>query len=88
MLKPVHPAAPRPFPRKTPVDCVLEAFGAARASHLAGLTTEALRKWNRRRSTGGGGGLVPAPYQAIFLREAARLGLPLTADMLIAEPWE
>lgn len=71
---------------ETPVDRVFRVFGAARASHIAGLTTEALRKWNRRVSTGGGGGLVPSRFQARYLAEAELHNLPLTAADFIAEP--
>lgn len=66
----------------------MRVFGLKRASAIAELTTEALKKWRKRRSKGGGGGLVPAGYQARYLAEAARDGLPLTSDDLIAEPWE
>lgn len=71
---------------ETPVEKVLRVFGAAKASALVGLTTEAVRKWNRRTSSGGGGGLVPSRYQSIYLTEARARGLPLTADDFIAEP--
>jgi len=71
---------------ETPVDKVLRVFGSARASHIAGLTTEAVRKWNRRVSTGGQGGLVPSRYQALYLNEARARGLELDAEDFIAEP--
>lgn len=63
-------------------------FGAARAGAIVNLTTDALRKWDRPLAQGGGGGLVPARYQKLYLDEAQRLGLALTAADLIAEPIE
>jgi hypothetical protein len=71
---------------ESPAEKVMRVFGSARASALAGLTTEALRKWNRRLSKGGQGGLVPARYQQIFLQAAQDEGLPLSAEDFIAEP--
>jgi len=73
---------------ETPVQRVLHVFGAARASAMVQLTTEAVRKWDRRISTGGGGGLIPAKYQARYLTAAKAEGLALTAEDLIAEPVE
>lgn len=71
---------------ETPVEKVFRVFGAARATAIAGLTTEALRKWNRPLRTGGGGGLVPARYQARYLAAAELEARDLTAADFIAEP--
>lgn len=73
-------------PGETPVDKVIRVFGGAKATAIAGLTTDALRKWNRPLSKGGGGGLVPARYQSRFLDAAREAGLDLTAEDFIAEP--
>lgn len=71
---------------ESPARRVIRAFGAARCGALTQLTTDALRKWDRPLSKGGGGGLVPARYQQIFLDEAARTGVDLRAEDLIALP--
>lgn len=70
----------------SPAEKVVEVFGEQRAADLVGLTIDAIRKWRRRRATGGTGGLVPANYQQIYLQIAANENLPLTAADLIAEP--
>ena len=87
-IVPNHKAKPADRPEITPVDRLLDLFGSARVGAIAGLTTDAIRKWNRRRSTGGKGGLVPSDLQARYLAAAAAEGKPLTAADLIAEPWE
>lgn len=79
-------AADRAGRAMTPVEKVLHTFGAARAGALVGLTTEAVRKWNRSQSTGGGGGLIPSRYQDIYLQAARAEGLALTAADFIAAP--
>lgn len=71
---------------QTPVDKVLAAFGSARAGAIVGLTTEAVRKWNRPLSKGGGGGLVPSKFQHLYLQASGREGRGLTASDFIAEP--
>lgn len=71
---------------ETPVRRVIRLFGAARASAIPKLTTDAIRKWDRPLSKGGGGGLVPSRYQKLYLDEAARAGVDLAAADLIAEP--
>ncbi len=86
MLEPS--AQSKPESQETPVEAVLRVFGAARASAICELTTDALRKWKRSIRAGGGGGLVPARYQARFLREARRTGRALEPEQLIAEPVE
>lgn len=73
---------------ETPVARVIRVFGAAKASAIAELTTDALRKWDRPISKGGGGGLVPARYQYLFLKAASETGVSLTAADLIAPPRE
>lgn len=65
---------------------VRKALGARRLSEICDLNDTACRKWDRRMSKGGTGGLVPARYQQRILNEIDRLGLPLTARDLIAEP--
>lgn len=71
---------------ETPVDRLVAVFGRRRVAELAELTTDAVDKWNRRTSTGGGGGLVPSRYQHLFLSAARKEGLPLAAEDFIAEP--
>lgn len=71
---------------ETPVDKVIRLFGGADASAIAGLTTDAVRKWNRPLDRGGQGGLVPSKYQARYLQAAQARGLALTAADFIAEP--
>lgn len=73
-------------PEETPARKVIRLFGSARASALAGLTTEAIRKWDRRLSKGGQGGLVPSRFQKIYLDAAESEGLQLTAEDFMAEP--
>ncbi len=60
-------------------------LGSRRLAELCGRTTDAIRKWDRARSKGGTGGLVPAEFQARILRVAAEEQLPLTAEDLIAD---
>lgn len=72
--------------RETPVARVIRTFGAAKASAIAELTTDAIRKWDRPISKGGGGGLIPARYQALYLGAASEAGVSLSAADLIAEP--
>jgi hypothetical protein len=67
----------------TPVDRVLTVFGTAKAGAIVNLTTDAIRRWKMGTNKGGGGGLVPAKYQAVFIRESA--GQLSEADM-VAEP--
>lgn len=71
---------------ETPVARILRLFGAARASAIAELTTDAVRKWDRPISKGGGGGLVPSRYQHRYLVAASEAGVPLSAADLIAPP--
>lgn len=72
--------------RETPVARVIRIFGAAKASAIAELTTDAVRKWDRPISKGGGGGLIPARYQSLYLAAASDAGVSLRAEDLIAEP--
>lgn len=65
---------------------VRDTFGARRLAEICGRTTEAVRKWDRPKSKGGTGGLVPAEFQARILAAAVAEGLPLEAADLIAEP--
>jgi len=65
---------------------VIRLFGTARASAIAGLTTDAIRKWDRPISKGGGGGLIPARYQSLYLEAASEAGVALTASDLIKAP--
>lgn len=74
------------FAQETPVARVIRVFGAAKASAIAELTTDAVRKWDRPISKGGGGGLIPARYQYRYLRAASEAGIDLPADQLIAPP--
>lgn len=70
---------------ETPVAKVIRLFGLREAARLVDRTEGAIRKWNRRKSAGGCGGLVPSEHQLVFLREARERGLPLKADDFIAE---
>lgn len=56
-----------------------------RLASLCERTEGAIRKWDRARSKGGTGGLIPAEFQARILRVAKAEGLPLTAEDLIGE---
>jgi len=67
---------------------VREVLGAIRLASLCNRTTEAVRKWDRAKSKGGTGGLIPAEFQARILKVAREEALPLTADDLIADPIE
>ena len=60
-------------------------IGARRLAEICGLTTEAIRKWDRPLSKGGTGGLIPARYQSVILETADREGLPIRSRDLIAE---
>lgn len=71
---------------EVPSRLVRRLFGEARLALLCDRTPSAVRKWDRRRSKGGTGGLIPAEFQARILRAAGEQGLDLTADDLIAEP--
>lgn len=71
---------------ESPVRRVIRLFGAARAGAVVNLTTDAIRKWDRPIATGGGGGLIPARYQQIFLDEASAQGIELEPADLIAAP--
>ena len=62
------------------------ALGSRQLAELCARTTDAIRKWDRPKSKGGTGGLVPAEFQARILVYAEREGLPITAADLIAEP--
>lgn len=70
-----------------PAARVVLIFGEVRAAEIAGLGVDALRKWKRRKATGGKGGLVPDEHQAKFLEVAAAEGLPLLAHDLIGRPY-
>lgn len=61
-------------------------LGSRRLAELCGLTTDAIRKWDRVRSKGGTGGLIPSQFQARILATATAEGLPVSAEDLIAEP--
>lgn len=87
-ISPDHKASAAERPEKTPAERLFEVFGAARVAAIAQLTTEAVRKWKRRRSTGGTGGLVPAQYQARFLAVSDQENRGLEPSDFIAEPWE
>lgn len=69
-----------------PAKKVIRLLGEQTCMDLCGLTSEALRKWKRSKTSGGGGGLVPAYYQARVLRAAVDQGLALSAEDLIADP--
>jgi hypothetical protein len=62
-----------------------QVLGSRRLAELCERTTDAIRKWDRAKSKGGTGGLVPAEFQARILRVAREERLPLHAEDLIAE---
>jgi len=72
--------------REMPSRLARRLLGSKRLAELCDRTTDALRKWDRPKSKGGLGGLVPSEFQARILREATEKELPLTAGDLIAEP--
>ena len=76
----------KPEPTQTPVEKVVAAFGEGGAAEIAGVSIDAVRKWRRRKDTGGGGGLVPSYYQAKFLAASDAQAKGLTAADFIAEP--
>jgi DNA-binding transcriptional regulator YiaG len=61
-------------------------LGSHRLAAICGLTENAVYKWDRARSKGGTGGLVPSQFQARILAVVEEEGLGLTARDLIAEP--
>lgn len=65
---------------------VRQVLGAKRLAVLCDRTTDAVRKWDRPKSKGGLGGLVPSEFQARILAAVVADGHPFTADDLIAEP--
>lgn len=62
-----------------------KVLGARRLAELCSRTTDAIRKWDRAKSKGGTGGLVPAEFQQRILDVADREGLPLEPRDLIGE---
>lgn len=60
-------------------------LGSRRLAELCERTTDAIRKWDRPKSKGGTGGLIPAEFQSRILVVARAEDLPLTAEDLIAE---
>jgi hypothetical protein len=73
-------------PDLSPSRRVRKVLGARRLAELCQRTTDAVRKWDRARSKGGTGGLVPSEFQARILRVAEVEGLPIGPRDLIAEP--
>lgn len=71
--------------RPAPSRLVRQLLGSKRLAALCDRTTDAIRKWDRPRSKGGLGGLVPAEFQERILRVAEEEGLELGARDLIAE---
>lgn len=69
----------------SPSRYVRKVLGARRLAEICERTTDAVRKWDRRRSKGGTGGLVPAEFQHRILAVATAEGLPIVASDLIAE---
>lgn len=77
----------KPEAAEAPARIVVRLFGEAACMEIAGVSSEALKKWRRSKRSGGGGGLIPNSYQQAFLREAEARGLPLRAADLIAEAY-
>lgn len=71
-----------------PSRLVRQRLGTQRVANVCERTEGAIRKWDRRRSKGGLGGLVPAEFQARLLRLAEEVGADLEPHELIAEPVE
>ena len=71
----------------SPAHRIVAALGARRVAEISGVTTEAVRKWQRKLATAGGGGLIPARYQAQLLRACRSEGLNVCADDLIGDPY-
>lgn len=65
---------------------VRHLLGSKRLAEICDRTTDAVRKWDRPRSKGGLGGLIPAEFQARILRAAQEENLPLRPEDIIAEP--
>lgn len=83
-----QPVPKRPVKlRDAPARLIVELFGEEGAAAIAGVKIDAIRKWRRKRETGGGGGVIPSRHQAAYLRAAEVLGKDLTAAQLIAEPY-
>jgi hypothetical protein len=76
-----------PVSRGAPARLVVEVFGETRAAEIAGVRVDAVRKWRRKRASGGGGGLIPARYQHAYLTAAALFGVELTPADLIGQPY-
>lgn len=70
----------------SPSRVVRKIIGARRLAEVCGRTTDAIRKWDRAKSKGGTGGLIPAEFQARILRIADEEELPLGPRDLIGEP--
>lgn len=67
---------------------VRQVIGSVRLARICNRGTDAIRKWDRAKSKGGTGGLIPAEFQARILKLAEDEQLPLSARDLIAEPIE
>lgn len=60
---------------------VIRLLGPKRIAAKCDLTTNAVYKWPTRE-----GGLIPARYQRPVLDLASEMGIPLTADDVVAAP--
>lgn len=69
----------------SPAKLARKLLGSRVLAEICGLTENAVYKWDRPRSKGGTGGLIPAQFQARVLKEAERRSIDLIAERLIAE---
>lgn len=74
-------------PEDAPARLVVRIFGLVGAAAIGGVGVDAVRKWARKRATGGLGGMIPAEHQRKYLLAAERLGKPLTAEQMVWEPY-
>lgn len=83
----LHPAADgNAHSSLTPARRVRKLLGAKDLAVLCDRTTDAIRKWDRPKSKGGLGGLIPSEFQARILATLRARGHELAAEDLIAEP--
>ena len=68
----------------TPSQCVIQVFGGVRATARAiGRNPGAISRWNKPKSKGGTGGMVPSAAQRIILKIAKRKRLEITIEELV-----
>lgn len=66
-----------------PAQCVIRVFGGVRATARAvGRNPGAVTRWNRPKSKGGTGGMIPSAAQRIILKIAKKRRLKITLEEL------